>query len=408
MAEPHDTQTDGVEPFPASGKDTTLLKYFREITAYPLLTDDEEQRATRRIVDLEVEEWTACLSYLPAAAHALPLLRASFEELSPRMRFIMRAHSRFRRTRGKLSSGQSRRYAQSVRVLAHHLRRADQDREVLDALERWFMAGGRNGLNGSFRGLPALRTTEGLRRAQESLCSVSRRSVRERNHFVASNLRLVISIAKRARRGTMPLDDLIQEGNLGLIKAVQRFDPERGFRFSTYASWWIRHAISRALADRSRTVRLPVHLVEAHKRIERIRRTAGMRGREPTEPELARELGVSIKRLRKILRHGLEPAFSLDRQISDENPYTYLELVTDDAPTPLDQVSDRDFGMALGELLSSIPPVEAQVVRWRYGIGSTEHTLRQIGTHYKLSRERIRQIQKQAIVRIRENVKGLY
>lgn len=395
----------------AAGRDTLLLKYFREITAHPLLTDDEEQKVARRIVDLTTEEWRACLGYLPAAAQAIPLLRMSFRELGPGMRFISRTHRSFRNRRGKLTVAQRQRYRNAIETLAPRLKSADQDRKVLDVVEKWLLAGGRNGHNGSFRGLPRLRPTSGLEQAQVELGKVSQRSLSERNRFISSNLRLVISIAKRCNRGTLSLADLIQEGNLGLMKAVQRYDPEMGYRFSTYASWWIRHAISRALADKSRTVRLPVHLVEAHKRLERVRSQFRSRGgREPTETELASEMGISLKRLRKLMQHCLDPSFSLDRQISETNPYQYIDFVTDEESlSPLEEVSFRNWLLEIQDVLQQLPAIEAKIVRWRYGVcNEPEMTLKQIGDRFDLSRERIRQLQQQAVMHMRDNLKGLY
>ncbi len=391
-----------------SGRDTTLLKYFREITDHPLLTEREEQRCARRIVELEHAEWRTCLGYLPAAALAAPLLRARFSDLRFQLRFIGRTHRYFRERRGKLTASQVERYDRSVAAIAPRLKRADQDRVVLDTLERWIAQAGRGDGEG---GLPHLRMTGRLKATQDALQRVSRRSIAERNRFVSANLRLVISIAKRSGRGTLPLADLIQEGNLGLIKAVQRYDPELGYRFSTYASWWIRHSISRALADKSRTVRLPVHLVESHKRLERVRSMFRSRGgRNPTEEELARELGMPLSRLRKLQRHSTDPSFSLDRPISDTNPYPHIDFVTDeDAVTPLDEVAQRDWRLEIQHILDTLPDIEAQIVAWRYGVcRRPERTLKQIGDHFSLSRERIRQLQQQALVRIRENMKGLY
>ena len=391
------------------GRDTTLLKYFREITSHPLLTEEEELRAAQRIVELEHAEWRTCLGYLPAAAQAAPLLRARFSDLRFRLRFIGRTHRYFRERRGKLTAAQVERYERSVAAIAPRLRRADQDRDVLDTLERWIRENG--GRNGNGHGLPALRMTGRLRATQDTLRHVSRRSIDARNRFVSANLRLVISIAKRSSRGTLPLDDLIQEGNLGLIKAVQRYDPDMGYRFSTYASWWIRHSISRALADKSRTVRLPVHLVESHKRLERVRSSFRSRGgRNPTEEELADEMGIPLARLRKLERHSTDPSFSLDRPISDTNPYPHIDFVTDEeAVSPLEEVARKDWRVEIQNILEQLPDIEAQIVAWRYGVcRRPERTLKQIGDHFSLSRERIRQLQQQALCRIRENMKGLY
>jgi RNA polymerase primary sigma factor len=397
----------------------TLVKYFKEITAHPLLSIEQEQEIARRIVSLELREWQLCLDHPPLAKVIAPVLEDRFPQLKRRLRFICTASARYRKRRGRLTVAERRRYRSSLERLSAELKVSDIDRVLLDDLERWILGSarsdgnGRNGRNGRAapHGLPDLRPTKTLGRVQSTLAEAKRRSRAERDRFISANLRLVISIAKRYNRGTLSLSDLIQEGNIGLMKAVQRYDPERGYRFSTYASWWIRHAINRALADKSRTVRLPVHLIDAHNRLQKARNQFQMReGREPCDRELAREMDVSLRKLRKLQRQSTDPSFSLDRTVGEDNSYRFIDLVHDeDAPTPVDDVSYQDWCQEIQSVLAQLPPIEAQIVCWRYGVrDDMELTLKEIGERYNLSRERIRQLQQQAIVRMRENVKGLY
>jgi len=226
---------------------------------------------------------------------------------------------------------------------------------------------------------------------------------RARQHFIESNSRLVISIARKYLGRGLPLSDLMQEGKLGLIKAVERFDPDRGHRFSTYATWWIRQAILRAVADQGRTIRLPAHIVDELNKLNRIgKRLAQDLGREPTNEELADELEVPAERVRDLFHLGGQP-LSLETPVGEEEESTLAEFIEDDVtPTPSSLASSALMWERVDDALSSLSPREARVLRLRYGLEDGEdYTLEQVGEKLGLTRERIRQIQAQALRRLR-------
>ncbi|MEZ4429723.1 MAG: sigma-70 family RNA polymerase sigma factor [Nannocystaceae bacterium] len=229
-----------------------------------------------------------------------------------------------------------------------------------------------------------------------------------KNAFVKANLRLVVSIARRFNHGRMPLQDLIQEGNIGLMKAVDRFDHRKGFRFSTYGSWWIRHAISRAIADKGRAVRLPVHMIDAYHKVSKARRELEtLHGRDPSPEELATHTGLAVAKIERMNNLLLDQAISLDRPVSDEDGRRVVDFLEDsDAEPPGAALEARALNDQVREVITSLRPIEADILRKRFGLDDdSEHTLKEIGEQYSLSRERIRQLQEQALGKIRRELK---
>ena len=230
-----------------------------------------------------------------------------------------------------------------------------------------------------------------------------------RELMIKANLRLVVKIARDYEGIGLPLLDLISEGNIGLMKAVERFDPAKGGKLSTYGSWWIKQSIKRALANQSKTIRLPVHLVD---KISKMRRTA-MRlqeeiGREPTDEELAEELGITASRVAQMRMAAIRPA-SLDAPIGDEDSNNFAEVVQDEnADTPYQQLEGKTVTKMLREMVKTLDNREATILRFRFGLdGGPQKTLEEVGAKFGVTRERVRQIQNIALKKLRKMIEKM-
>jgi RNA polymerase sigma factor (sigma-70 family) len=231
---------------------------------------------------------------------------------------------------------------------------------------------------------------------------------RGRAQLINSNLRLVVSIARRYQGHGLSLLDLIQEGSLGLMRAVDKFDPSRGLKFSTYATYWIRQSVGRAIADQGRTVRLPVHLGERLSRLARVRQQLVQRlDREPTPEEIATELGLTTDQVAKAEQAALTPA-SLDEAHTEDGTGSLAEIIADPLqPSPLEEISHGLLRADLSEAMSHLTPRERNILRLRYGLdGEGAMTLEQIGQRLSLTRERVRQLESEALKKLRDPMLG--
>jgi len=395
------------EAAPVETPENFLALYFKEMAPLPVLQPDEEFESARRIERVEIALWTQILSHPQLIDMVLTVFERGLENSLEEFGRIRRS-ARAMHDKAKTTDRTRRRYQEQCEQLAKRIHMLDIDRRLLLAIMKELHLISRAAKGRIFRErIPVNTKSKSFIEYYETVKALFATAQRTRNEFVKSNLRLVVSIARRFNHGRMPLSDLIQEGNIGLIKAVERYDYRRGYRFSTYASWWIRHAISRALADKGRAVRLPVHMLDAYHKVARTTQELSTKlGRPPTTEEICFSAGFSLDKVQKIQCYLLDQSFSLDRVVSEDDSRRFIEMLQDpDGLSATEKILDQSVSDQVQQIIGDLKPIEADVLRKRFGLeGAREQTLKEIGDSYRLSRERIRQIQEQALLKIRRGL----
>ncbi|HEY2747981.1 MAG TPA: sigma-70 family RNA polymerase sigma factor [Polyangia bacterium] len=381
-----------------------LAMYFKDMARLAVLRPQEEFESARKLEALEIALWARVLSYAPVTEHALKVCERTLENSIVEFKTIRKHLVTLKKRHSKAEQD---RFERCVVKTSGKLRALDTDKRILDIVL--------DDIHKIIHAQPGRviddvahfnTKSRDFKRYLSDVGTAYARAHSTKNEFVKANLRLVVSIARRFNYGRMPLADLIQEGNIGLIKAVERYDYRRGYRFSTYASWWIRHAISRALADKGRAVRLPVHMIDAYHRVAKSKRELSAKlGRQPTSEEIAEVTGIAAPKIEKMRTFLLDQSFSLDRTVSDEDGRKFIDFIQDpnaENRTTADTMVDDAMTEEVRAQLDTLKPIEADILRQRFGLDTDkELTLKEIGEKYNLSRERIRQLQEQALTKMR-------
>jgi RNA polymerase primary sigma factor len=379
-----------------------LAAYFHDMAAHEVLGADDEIRLAREIEELDVEVWAALLSYAPTTDYVVRLVEKCLDNSLADFKALRAAAASARKSRSKSAQ---RTLEGAAFAVAPQVRALDQDHRFCDIVMAELHRVAESAKPGK---LPFSAKAPAYRRYLGDVERLTRKAQRSRQAFITANLRLVVSVARRFYQGGMGLADLIQEGNLGLMKAVNRFDYRRGFRFSTYATWWIRHTVGRAVANKGSAVRVPVHLSDMVSRVQRIRRElATQLQRDPTLNEVAEAANIKPSRIEEMERQIPKHPVYLDQELGDDSSKSRLDVFRDpqtEERTALDTLCEQSRAELVVDLIASLRPVEADIIRQRFGLGDEERelTLQEIADQYGLSRERIRQIQQEALAKLRK------
>lgn len=386
--------------------DSALRAYLQSMGDVPTFTADQEQSEAIKLRDARTQRWSALLAYPPLVPSIRTLINERLELDAKLAKLLDRLGVSAEEFRLRRTLANEAEFVELCKQAGALLPDIDTDSELAELLVadlKRISINEREQLTLEVARMPG--DSRPFRNYYDQVRRAAERVRKYTNDFAKANLRLVVSLARRLAHGRLPLQDLIQEGNIGLLKAVERFDHRRGFRFSTYASWWIRHSISRAIYNKGRQVRLPVHVHDVHQKITRTRRLyEAQYGREPSMQELADATGVPAAKIEKIASIELGPIISLDAPASRNDDRSGVDMLEDEqSMSPGFDLEALELDAGLEDALASLRPMEADILRRRYGLqGVQQETLREIGERYALSRERIRQLQERAVSHMRD------
>jgi len=376
-----------------------VATYMGHLSESQLLSADEEKRIAKNLINAEINTWGILL----ALPRAVQLLFIDTQEIDEKVfKHIKKLHESYHRSaqrnpnvRVKINSTRLK----QIKKISKLMRTTDQDQELLGNLVQRLEREIWSKRNRNRKPIFQLEYQD-----IEPLIGAYYEAQKIKNAFVKSNLRLVVSVARKYLRSGVPLLDLVQEGNMGLLKAVERFDPKKGFRFSTYAHWWIRQSVERSIINRGSQIRLPVHVIDARRQVAKaVHKLTQRWGRKPTSGELARSLKIPKARVEEILNGVHQDPISLDEPLGRQDSRSHNDILADPNARPIDEeIEDKQTHQQVYELLNYLTPMEKDILLRRFGlVDDCDQTLEEIGEAYNLSRERVRQIQVQSLTKMK-------